>query len=54
MKLPVRISTRRENPVVPPRSALVALSLIRTGLRRRPLAAGNDNLRASGRGCPLP
>lgn len=47
MKLPARITTRRENPIVPPRSVLVALSLIKTGLRRRPLAAANDNLRKS-------
>lgn len=47
MKLPARIRTRRENPVVPPRSVLVALCLIKTGLRRRPPTAANDNLRKS-------
>lgn len=47
MKIGCRISTRRENPVVPPRSVLVALSLIKIGLRRLPVVAANDNLRKS-------
>lgn len=47
MKIPVRINTRPDNPIVPPRSVLVALRLIKTERRRRPLGAANDNLRKS-------